>query len=182
MPGAYYKIASTRLTGNQGTITLGSIPNTYKHLELRVQARGQSGEPAGIGSLVFYFNNTSSGNVYPRHNLSSWNNNIVPQFLDNSDNMTLLFYMRGGGSAYYSGIGIFQILDYTTTSKYKVMRGYGGIAGDFASGAQNESRQGIGFGWLENSASTVISSITMTPDQSGFGAGTVISLYGIKDS
>lgn len=182
--GSYFKIASTRLTSNQGSITLGSIPSTYKHLQLRVRARGQSGEPGGIGQIVVYFNAISSGTNYPRQTMTSWGSTLVANYYNNTDQLTTMFYMRGGGTAYYSGAMVAEILDYTSTSKYKILRSYGGIGGTWANGAQDDSRAGFGMGWLATNSptSTVINSITITPDQSGFGAGTTFSIYGIKDS
>ena len=182
--GSYFKIASTRLTGNQSSITLGSIPTTYKHLQLRLKVRGQSGEPSGSGAVVFYFNSISSGTNYPRQNFYCWGTNFVTAFYNNTDQMTVGLYMRGGGPANYSNGLVCEILDYASTSKYKLLRAYGGVAGDQASGAQNNSGAGLGMGWLatNNPTSTQITSITITPDQSGFGAGTTFSIYGIKDS
>jgi hypothetical protein len=180
--GAYYTIASGRLTGNQSTITLGSIPSTYKHLEIRLKCRGQSGEPAGTGNIVFYFNSTSSGSVYPRQNYGAWGGNTLWSYLDNSDNMTLTYYMRGGGPANYSGGTVVSILNYKETNKGKVVRAFGGVAGTQAVSIQNNSTVSGSGGWWESSVSEAITSVTITPDQSGFGAGTTFSIYGIKDS
>ena len=183
MAQAYYTIASTRLTGNQSSITLGSIPSTYKHLELRLKVRGQSGEVAGSGSgVVFYFNSTSSGSVYPRQNYYTWGGNPQVLYLDNADNMTLIQYMRGGGPASYSNGMVVSILNYKESNRGKVVRAYGGVAGNQASANQNNSASGGAAGYWESSVTSPITSITITPDQAGFGAGTTFSIYGIKDS
>jgi hypothetical protein len=182
MPTAYYKIASTRLSGNQGSITLSTIPATYKHLELRLKCRGESGESAGAGQIVFYFNSTSGGSVYPRQNYGTWGTSSFWEYYDNADNMTLTFYTRGGSPAYYSGGTVVSILNYKETNKGKVVRAYGGVAGSQAVALRNNSGSGGSGGYWESSAGTAINSITITPDQSGFGAGTTFSIYGIKDS
>jgi hypothetical protein len=180
--GAYFTIASGRLTGNQGTLTLSSIPTTYKHLELRIKARGQTSEPAGIGNLVFYFNTTSSGSVYPRQNYGTYGTSSYWAYYDNADNMTVTFYSRGGAPAYFSGGAVVSILNYKETNKGKVVRAFGGVAGTQAIASQNNSASGGAGGYWESSAGSAINTITITPDQSGFGAGTTFSLYGIKDS
>jgi hypothetical protein len=183
MAQAYYTIASTRLTGNQSSITLGSIPSTYKHLELRLKVRGQTGEPAGTGSgVVFYFNTAAGGTIYPRQNYWTWGTNPVASYLDNSDNMTLIQYMRGGGPANYSNGMVVSILNYKETNKGKIVRAFGGVAGNQAAANQNNSASGGAGGYWKASAGNAITSITITPDQAGFGAGTTFSIYGIKDS
>jgi hypothetical protein len=182
MPSAYYKIASTRLSGNQGSITLSSIPATYKHLELRLKVRGQTGEPAGTGNIVFYFNTSQGGSQYPRQNYGTWGTSSYWNYYDNADDMTLTFYSRGGAPAAYSNGTVVSILNYKETNKGKVVRAFGGVAGTSASAFQNNSNSGGAGGYWESSAGTAINSITITPDQSGFGAGTTFSIYGIKDS
>lgn len=176
--GAYFTIASGRLTGNQATLSLSSIPTTYKHLELRIKARGQTGEPTGFGNLVFYFNTSTGGSIYPRQNYGTYDTSVYFAYLDNADNMTVTFYSRGGVPAYFSGGSVLSILNYKETNKGKVVRGFGGVAG---SNAANSLSGGSG-GYWESSAGSAINAITITPDQSGFGAGTTFSLYGIKDS
>lgn len=182
MPSAYYKIASTRLTGNQTTVTLGSIPSTYKHLEIRLKCRGASTDPAGTGNIVLYFNSSSGGSIYPRQNYGTWGTTSYWAYYDNADDMTVTYYTRGGSPANYSGGTVVSILNYKETNKGKVVRAFGGVAGTQAIASQNNSNSGGSGGFWESSAGTAINSITITPDQSGFGAGTTFSIYGIKDS
>ena len=96
--------------------------------------------------------------------------------------MTCTFYSRGGTPSYFSGGTVVSILNYKETNKGKVVRAFGGVAGTQAIASQNNSASGGSGGYWESSAGSAINEITITPDQSGFGAGTTYSLYGIKDS
>jgi hypothetical protein len=104
--GAYDSIASYTIGSGGGTlsVTFSSIPQTYKHLQLRVLARSYSGGGGANDGA------TPTANAYtarPYMNIGS---------------------SAGSGTTGNSyGVSIVDILDYTSTSKNKVSRSLSGV-------------------------------------------------------
>jgi hypothetical protein len=181
MPNSYESISSFQATGNVADVQFTSIPNTYKHLEIRITCRGGTTDPSGSGETAFYFNTDSGGSsTYPRQLLGAWGSTIYRFVADNTDTLYGPQYMRGGGPSGYFGSAVIKILNYASTSALKVVRVYGGIAGPAATSIVNNSNAQIGGGIWESSASTAINKITFTPNQATFGVNSTFSLYGIK--
>lgn len=173
LPTSYESIATVTVgSGGASSITFSSIPATYTHLQLRGILRSNPTYPDG--EYGFIRMNGDSGANYSYH------------------------YLAGNGSAAFSGGGtdssgwgviqlapnqadlandfgpnIYDILDYTNTSKYKTFRGLNG-----------NDRNGSGSVVLSSGSwrnTAAISSITIVP-----GGGTAwlqystFALYGIK--
>jgi hypothetical protein len=172
---------SFRCTGNTSSIDLSSIPNTFKHLEIRVTCRGGTIDAAGSGEMAFYFNTDSGGSsTYPRQLLQAYGSTVSRLNADNTDTLYGGQYMRGGGPSGYFGTTIIRILNYASTSALKVVRLYGGIAGSQAVSSTSNSGVSIGGGLWEGSSGTAINRIVFTPNQNHFGVNSTFSIYGIK--
>ena len=159
--------------GGSASISFTSIPNTYKHLQIRLLA--QTNRAASVDSLQLNFN-SDTGSNYSWHTVQG----------DGSSASALGFatqtYARigdgtiGGATASggYFGVGVIDILDYASTNKNKTIRGLTGVD------ANGSGRVGLGSGLWQNS-STAITSISIAPQ-----AGTLFlqyssfGLYGIK--
>jgi hypothetical protein len=162
-PGVFESIATAVGTGSPGSITFSSIPNTYKHLQIR----GLFAD--GGNNLNVIFNGSSSSN-YTRHIMSGTGSAYTSAGAANQTSIDLgVFGASGTGN---SSITIIDIQDYASTSINKTLRAFSGYTGGasdlrvvFSSGAR-----------LVTDAITSISLV----NNATFTTGTVFSLYGIK--
>lgn len=171
---AFDSIASTVLGADAATVTFSSIPSTYQHLQIRVNARSTYTSTT-IPLRVIW--NSDSGNNYARHDLSG--NGTTVTATGNSTSSLDNYFFAGlipAASATSSifGVSIIDIHDYASTTKNKTIRA---ITGEDRNGAGNlYLSSGL---WINTSA---ISSITLQTNASdrNFIAGSTFSLYGVK--
>ena len=163
---SFESIASGNGTGSSGTITLSSIPSTFKHLQLRILVAATSGD---CGIRV----NSDSGNNYARHVLRGSGSGSGSAFgVASTDVAANLF---PGGVFTTPSVAIIDILDYASTSKYKTFRIFSGQ--DYAtSSGYLEIDSGL---WMNTAAITSISVINVG---TSWNTNTRVSLYGIKES
>jgi hypothetical protein len=161
--GSLTLIASGSLSGS--TVTISSIPGTYKDLRLYVLNWSASGN----GDLVWKINNTTANTFYY---IASSNN---------GDNYTGTggSGIRLSSSSVPSGDtfnqGCLQILDYANTSAYKSIIG-NSITGRVSSPNYTESFFGGG-GYASNSA---VTSIVLDPESTNTFDNGTYALYGIN--
>jgi hypothetical protein len=176
---AYESIATVTVgSGGSSSIEFTSIPNTYKHLEIRGILR----DNRSIGSNIFWSDllvqcgngSIDTGNNYSMHRL----------YADGSS-------VGSGAQTTYSSIAwwdcvpntqyiaanifngtIITILDYANTNKYKTFRG---IMGWEANTVQSKMQMGSGL-WMNTSAITNIKIATSATLQQY----SQLALYGIK--
>ena len=167
-PSSYESIASATGTGSSGTITFSSIPSTYNHLQIRIMARATAG-----GNNIQLTLNSDTGTNYTKHNLGG-NGSIVFANGDVSQNYISFddFTTTSSDGANTMGIGIIDVHDYSSTTKNKTLRGFGGRDNNGSGNIKLHS--GL---WINTNA---ISSITLTHSGSNFSSSSVFSLYGIK--
>jgi hypothetical protein len=160
--GVMFPIGMARGTGSSGVITFSSIPQTYKHLQLRCT----TGTTGGTATAL----TINSGSFARRHYLYSSGGAGNP--IAGADTGNDLFV--GSNTTTYpliTAINIYDILDYTNTNKTKTYRGLAGA--DF-------NGSGDVFIWSGlDLSTTAINTITLTTS-SNFSTTTQISLYGIK--
>jgi hypothetical protein len=163
---AYEQISTTVLGSTSSTITFSSIPSTYKHLQLRIVSRNNSGN---IGrQLVMQFNSDTGFN-YTSHAI-----NGTPSFINAtnrlSDNYIYFIGASNGATANNFSANIVDILDYANTSKNTTTRTLGGLHED---GIRLQSGA-----WYSTSA---ITSITLSnPSTESYMTGSRFTLYGIR--
>ncbi len=164
--GAFESIATTTLSTSTATVTFSSIPQTYKHLQIRTIARNS----ADNISLRMTFNSDSSS-IYTLHEL--YGSGAVAA---SAAQTSIAYYpcsLAGPASATgVFGASITDILDYTNTNKYKTMRtltGYDGNGSGYV-----ELTSGV---WMSSSA---ISSLTIVPNGGTMNQYSSFALYGIK--
>ena len=166
--GDYYSIAST--TGQAGNVTFSNIPSTYKHLELRMSLR-DTGGTTGIAEWYVTFNGDTTGSNYWKSRFYGDGSSLTGQdTLVSSEGIWGVHYPRNGSAL--TGCAILQINDYQNTNKWKTIHSFGGGGKDTSNVAL-----GISFGhWKSTSA---ITSITISPNQTGFVSSNTFALYGI---
>jgi len=169
--GSFESIATATGSGAT-TITFSSIPQTYKHLQVRYMARANTG--AGIlGAVELTFNGVT-GTSYASHRL--WGNSSTANVAAASSQASIQNVTIAGGGilANTYGVGIIDIQDYSATTRNKTVRTLIGLDQNTGS----TSSQILMLSGLFNSTSA-ITSMTFTL-AAGFDSTTVYSLYGIQ--
>ena len=175
---AFDSLGSTLVTasGSTTTISFTSIPQTYTHLQIRINAV----ESTADAYFQAVYNSDTTQTNYPRHELRGNGVSASAAATVNVDGTT-----RGamiglpGYSTTYPGHGIVDILDYTNTNKYKTTRSFFG---------QDANGSGLvalhSSVWLSTAAITRIDvRCNLSGGSSGsstFNAGSTVSLYGIR--
>jgi hypothetical protein len=166
VPSSFNSIASVTATGGETSFTLSSIPQTYKHLQLRY-----SGLLNPAGNITVRFNSNSTNNYYfYGAGMSGTSGDYVSTFGSS-------FYLSGatyGASPTYATVGMMDIYDYTSTTRNKSFKNFLGRVG-----AANTASEVWWWGGFLNSDTSAISSITIY-GSNAFVAGSVFSLYGMS--
>jgi len=171
-PPAYESIQTEILTGTQATITFSSIPQTFKHLQLRVLSKS-SYTGANTDSYKFRFNGDNGSN-YAFHNLEGLGSGTPSAAGSASQNFAYGSYISATSSNadMFNGM-VYDILDYTSTTKNKTTR--------YLSGADFNGSGFISFGsqlWFATPAA--ITSMTIVCASGSFVQYSSFALYGIK--
>lgn len=163
--GAYNSIATVSVgAGGVSQINFTSIPNTFKHLQIRYINTTTTVNQ----NLDFRFNGDTGSN-YAWHRLLGDGASAIA---DSSSTQTVMRIGRSGGNATSFAAGVFDVLDYSNTSKNKTARTLYGT---------DENGSGLIFsasGLWQNTAA--ITSITITPAAGNFAQYSQFALYGIK--
>lgn len=175
--GSYDALATyTVPSGGVTSITFAGLPTNgqYKHLQIRVLLRGQAADTAGQSWIRFNGVSTDSytwhgvygtgGSIGTENQLYSAKDAAYSQFRHTSGN---------SGSGQF-GVGICDILDYSSNVKYKTIKTLSGY--DSVSSGQIRFYSGALISTLDP-----INQITIQ-DQSGSGYAqySQVSIYGIK--
>lgn len=175
--GAYESIATSTVgAGGAASVTFSSIPQTYKHLEIRYIDRN--------ANTAVDFNNTyaqfngDTGNNYTQHTLYGFGSTYGAGGTSSAGSAARVGVDANDGllaSAFAAGVC--TILDYTNTNKYKTTRSLSGINTNTTSIAS----QGIYLAsslWLSTSAITSIKIYSSTGND--WKQYSTFALYGIK--
>lgn len=173
-PSADYELISTTVLGSSAaSVTfsgLGTSAAAYKHLQIRLTARSDNSG----GQSAYVRLNGDSGTNYAMHTLEG-NGSAVYSGASTSQTSALMFIGGLPGNNSTSGIfeaAIFDLLDFSSTSKNKTMRVLDGTIGNVVSNIRLNS--GL---WMSTSA---VTSISISPQVNNFVAGARFSLYGLK--
>jgi len=163
--GDYDSIASSTPTGTT-TVTFSSIPATYKHLQIRINALTAS---AG-DNIGFRFNGDTGAN-YANHLLAG---DGAAATVDGQTGRTEMRFDVGlvSTSTTIPLVGVIDVIDYASTTKNKTVRI---LEGSDRNGSGEIAL--VSNLWKDLSAVTSISLYTVAFN---FSSGTTISLYGIK--
>ena len=164
---SYESIATTTVgAGGQASITFSSIPQTYKHLQLRILG-SDDGAGSEYGNMTF--NGDTAAN-YSSHQLFGDGSSAQANGFTNNNQIYL--HRISGSITNTFGAIIVDIYDYANTSKYKTVRELGGYD------ANGSGRISFSSGlWFNTNA---ITSITATTGGSKWLQYTSFALYGIK--
>jgi hypothetical protein len=154
----------------QSTIEFTSIPSTYKHLQLRILARGTDAA-SGVGIRERFNGDTSSS--YATHQIYGDGSSVTATATSSNAQMQIGGMTAATAGSNIFGVGIFDILDYSNTTKYKTVRCLDGR--DVNGSGLILLESGL---WLKTDA---INTILIYPSSSNFAQYSHFALYGIKD-
>lgn len=170
-PGAFASVTSwATLSGTASSITISSIPGTYKVLLLRLLAR--STQAATTDTLLIRPNgNTTSANMYTRRVLFNTSTTLQTQEASGSGlDLGAILPGASAASSHYAPIDIY-FFDYAGSNpKQFLYEGYTHTA----DAAANMTRHFGGGVWKGTSA---ISSIEFLPGSGSFASGSAYALY-----
>lgn len=176
--GAYDALATVTLSASASSITFAGIPTGYKHLQLRYMAKGSSGSGGyPTGAYLSFNGDTTNGNYFGHYLRGDGSSASAGSALSARNN---LVFAPGSSGSWSStslfGVGIIDILDYSSTSKNKTIRS---LSGADANGAGAVGLMSTA--WANST--TAINSITIDADatyQTNFIQNSQFALYGIK--
>jgi hypothetical protein len=172
-PTSFESIATATGTGSSSSLTFSSIPSTYKHLQIRLLTRANSG--SGNNAVVGLQFNSDTSASYTRHQLRG--DGSSTSAFGNTGN-TNAFVTSGsagvGALANAMGVSIIDIQDYASTTANKTVRSFTGMDLNSVDG-QILLTSSL---WINTAAINAIT--VLHPSGQNFTTSTVASLYGIK--
>ncbi len=171
--GAMFPLGEFTLASAQATITFSNIPQTYKHLQIRLSAREEGAASNAAQQMAFRFNG-DSGDNYSLHRLFGNGATVSSDSYTSSITSIRVAGLSGGSTTanVFSG-GIVDVLDYFNTNKRKTVRSLAGAD-------LNDTNGFIFFssGCWENTAAITSLTITATSG-ANFAANSMFALYGV---
>lgn len=175
-PFAFYSLASASGNGT-ASITFSNIPQTYKHLQIRIIAKN-SAAAGGIGIFYTQFNGDSTYTNYRSHILYGNGTSALTNSNQAVDRLGCeAGYLADTASTNLYAATIVDIHDYASTTKNKTIRSITGYDGNASGNEIIGLRSGA---WFSNAAITSIKIETTDPAATFFNTGSRFSLYGIK--
>lgn len=124
--GAYESIATTVITSDTASVTFSSIPQTYKHLQLRMFAKTDRTDTDDV--TLMRFNGDTAAN-YSWHWLRG--NGTAPAGSQGGASQSYIYlnYACSGNASASNVFGacVLDILDYSNTNKFKTTRSLHGF-------------------------------------------------------
>lgn len=176
-PNNFESIATVTGTGSSATLTFNSIPSGYKSLQIRYI--GKSTVLSGIYSYNIRFNN-DTGTNYSCHHVYGQNGSAVSATgLSSQSSITTNASLIPSSAASYAnthGVGIIDILDYTSTSKAKTLVSMSGVDVNASTvGEYIDLYSGLWF-----ATPTAITSISFILNSGNWTTSSSFALYGVS--
>ena len=172
---SYESIATVTAVGGETSLSFTSIPGTYASLQIRFIAKDTDTAADGTQDVKIRFN-SDSGSNYVYHYLRGNGTSAVASGTTPATSVIIInSNLREVSATSTFGVGLVDILDYSSSTKNKTVRYISGMDKNTGTTA---SRIALGSGlWVNTNA---ITSVTMLADVTAFKAGTTFALYGIK--
>jgi len=168
---SFESIATVTIGSPTATVTFASIPQTYKHLQIRGIAQNTQNTGSNNTQCFARFNNDSGSN-YTMHQLKGNGSSVTASANTPDTGIYGLNTLYTGGISAFNGF-VIDILDYTNTSKYKTLRALNGYDANGSGIIELQSGS-----WMNTAAITRID----MPEVNGstYGQYSTFALYGIK--
>lgn len=165
----YASIASVTLSGTASSIAFNDIPQYYKHLHVRISARGTNPSISALSYMAIDGQSTGNarygaGVTGPTTSAGAYVNSAQPLFID--------IPCANSSSGQY-GVALIDIIDYSTTNLYKQAKAYSGIN----SNGSYEIFQAL---HQMTQAKPTTSLVFYAWGAGTFAANTTITLYGVS--
>jgi hypothetical protein len=160
--------------GGSSSISFSSIPSTFKHLQIRYMARSTVANVADGYVSVRFNGDSTNGNYYFYHFLDGNGSSAAAAAGGTNTNIYGAICAGNNATASVFGAGVINILDYSSSNKYKVTRGLGGIDNNGSGVVRLSSGE-----WYNTAA---VTDITLGANAFGnsFTQYSSFALYGIK--
>jgi hypothetical protein len=170
--GVYESIATVTLGGGSSNIQFSSIPQTYKHLELRHISR--DGDARTGGTAFWVLMNGISSSTYSAHYITSeYSGQPSSGGIGNWGQSPVGFNTWNSNAAYFAGVAVCNILNYTGTVSNKPISTIAGF--DYNGYGVTAQMSGAAYG-----TTGAITQLNIYPGIGPFMAGSSWALYGIK--
>jgi hypothetical protein len=180
-----FALATVTLTSSQSSVVFSGIPQNYTHLQVRAIGQTSRGTYGNDLMTMRVGNGTlDSGSNYSSHMVGGDGANTAV-YAAASQTSAYLSYKLGSTTSSAFGAFIIDILDYTSTSKYKTIRTLGGvdINGTVAGyGGEVALMSSLWFQAGSGTNAKAIDTIAFYPANANFTANTQFALYGIKSA
>lgn len=176
LAGNFTSIATITAAGGEASLTFSSIPQTYKALQIRGIAKDNT-TTVGDDGFVLRFNGDSTSANYNYQYLFGNGSTVTAGGSSSSGGIPSSFgeLTSSTGTTSMFGVSVIDVIDYTSTSKYKIAKLVSG--GDENVSSTNFALAlSAGF-WLQL---TAINSVTISAGGGTFVANTQFALYGIS--
>lgn len=171
--GAFDALATVTVpSGGAASVTFAGIPTGYKHLQIRAIARSTASNSNNASIKI----NGDTGSNYAQHQLYGDGSSVGAGGGANqsASGVATFHFPNSSQLANTFGAGIMDILDYSSTTKYKVTRLLTGVDLN-GSTSYLIMRSAL---WMNTAA---VTDITFTPDSSAsFAQYSQFALYGVK--
>jgi hypothetical protein len=168
---SYESIATVTVGTAVSSISFSSIPSTFKHLQIRGIAR-TSRTSSGQATLRFRVNGDDGSN-YSYHRLFGDGSSLTASGEASQSYGYFYFGATTSDTSNIFGASVWDVLDYSNTSKYKTLRILGGL--------DTNGGGGVGIGSASWQSTSAISGITLSIDGGfNFNQYSSFALYGIK--
>ena len=166
---SFESIATATGTGSSGTISFTSIPSTYSHLQVRILGRGTVASVTQTAVLTL--NNDTAAN-YANHGIIGDGATVQATGNASASNIARIYSVGNNATADIMSVGIIDIHDYASTSKYKTVRIF---TGDDRNGA---GRTALSSGLWQST--TAVNRLDIITASANWTTTTTFALYGIK--
>jgi hypothetical protein len=121
---SFESIATVTVSTAVSSISFTSIPATYKHLQIRYLSRSSRATTSDSVGMQL---NTNTGSNYARHFLAGDGATASAGASTSATQMTVAMSAAANNTSGVFGVGVIDILDYTSTDKNKTIRTLSGI-------------------------------------------------------
>lgn len=179
-------------TAETNAIVWDDIPTTFKHLEIRFNAKGNRNDSAANDDVWMRFgyghagdHETDSGSNYQFHYLSQYGTTAVGYSLVSQSSIYIprISSIKAGRLNY--SMSVMTIMDYANTSKATTVHGFSQMSysqTSTQSTAHNEILTRFGSGTWHNATDNRVNTIWLAPvDGGSWLRGSSFTLYGIGE-
>lgn len=169
-----FAIATISLTSSQSSVSFTDIPANYTHLQLRVLARSdRASNPTSNVQMTF---NGSTASNYADHDVTGNGSTATGEAGTSKANIAMQRIPGATGTASVFGAVVADILDYSSTTKNKTVRWFGGCDLN----GSGEIYFGSGLWYISPIAAITSITLKTFDGNANFLANSHFALYGIK--